>query len=67
MKKLRILIITLMTIFAFNVNVFAASGTLSVSSNNVYVGNSFSVTVRINSAAAWNVHVTASEIGRAHV
>lgn len=60
MKKLRILIITLMTIFAFNVNVFAASGTLSVSSNNVYVGNSFSVTVRINSAAAWNVHVTAS-------
>lgn len=60
MKKVKYLIISLISIFAFNINVFAASGSLGVSSSSVYVGDSFTVTANINSAAAWNVHVTAS-------
>ena len=60
MKKIKYLIISLITIFAFNINVYAASGSLGVSSSSVYVGDSFTVTVNVNSAAAWNVHVSAS-------
>jgi len=59
-KKLKILLIVLITIFAFKISVYAASGSLSVSSGNVYVGDTFTVTVNVNSAAAWNVHVSAS-------
>lgn len=60
MKIIKYLIVFLITIFVFSINVFAASCNLGVSSTNVYVGNSFTVTANINSAAAWNVHVTAS-------
>ena len=60
MKKIKYLFIVIVSIFAFNINVFAASGSLSISSENVYVGDSFTVTANINSAAAWNVHVTTS-------
>ncbi|MDD6272500.1 MAG: cadherin-like beta sandwich domain-containing protein [bacterium] len=60
MKKIKYLIISLITIFAFNINVFAASGNLKVSSSSVYVGDRFTVTANINSAAAWNIHVSAS-------
>ena len=59
MKKIKYLIISLITIFAFNINVFAASSSLEVSSSNVYVGDSFTVTANISSAAAWNIHVSA--------
>jgi len=60
MKKIKYLIISLISIFAFNVNVSAASGSLGVSSSSVYVGDCFTVTVNVNSAAAWNIHVSAS-------
>lgn len=59
MKKIKFLLISLISIFAFNINVFAASGNLSVSSGSVYAGDSFKVTVNVNSAAAWNIHVSA--------
>lgn len=61
MKKIKYLNILLTAIFAFYItDVFAASGNLGVSSPNVYVGDSFQVTVNVNGAAAWNVHVSAS-------
>lgn len=60
MKKIKLLLVSLITIFAFNINVSAASGNLSVSSGSVYVGDSFKVTASIRGSAAWNVHVTAS-------
>ena len=60
MKKIKYLIISLITIFTFNINVYATSGSLGVSSSSVYVGDSFTVTVNVKSAAAWNVHVSAS-------
>lgn len=60
MKKINILIIALISIFAFNINVYAASGSLSTNTGSVYVGDSFTVYANINGAAAWNVHVSAS-------
>ncbi len=60
MKKVKYLILLLITIFAFNINVSAASGSLSASSSSVYVGDSFTVTANVYSAAAWNVHTSAS-------
>lgn len=60
MKKVSFLLITLISIFAFDINVFAASGNLGVSSTSVYVGDNFTVTVNVDSVAAWNVHVSAS-------
>ena len=60
MKKIKILIISLISIFAFNEHVLAASGNLSVSSETVYVGDTFTVKVNVSSAAAWNIHVSAS-------
>lgn len=61
MKQIKYLNILLIAIFAFYIaDVFAASGSLGVSSSNVYVGDSFQVNVNVNGAAAWNVHVSAS-------
>ncbi len=60
MKKIKYLLMILITIFMFTTNVFAASGSLSVNKSSVYVGDSFTVTANISSSAAWNVHVTAS-------
>ena len=60
MKKVKFLLLFLISIFAFNINVFAASGSLGVSSSSVYVGDSFTVTANVSSAAAWNIHVSAS-------
>lgn len=60
MKKVKFLLVSLISIFAFNINVFAASGSLVVSSSSVYVGDSFTVTTNVSSAAAWNIHVSAS-------
>ena len=60
MKKVKFLLLSLISIFAFNINVFAASGSLGVSSSSVYVGDSFTVTANVSSAAAWNIHVSAS-------
>lgn len=60
MKKVKFLLVSLISIFAFSINALAASGSLSVSSGSVYVGDSFTVTANVNSAAAWNIHVSAS-------
>lgn len=60
MKKVKFLLVSLISIFAFSINALAASGSLSVSSSSVYVGDSFTVTVNVNSVAAWNIHVSAS-------
>lgn len=49
-------------LFGFNKISYAApaSGNLSVSSSSVYVGDNFTVSVNINSVAAWNVHVSST-------
>ena len=60
MKKIKILLISLISMFAFNTSVYAASSSISVSSGNVYVGDSFTVSLYVTSSAAWNVHVTSS-------
>lgn len=61
MKKVKVLIILLITAVIFNFqNVFAASGYLVVSASQVYAGDSFVVSVPISSSAAWNVHVSAT-------
>ena len=62
MKKCKVILTTIIIalILSFNKDVYAASGYLSVSSGNVYVGDSFTVSAVISGSAAWNVHVTAS-------
>ena len=57
MKKIKLLIIFLISIFVFNINVKAASANLTVSSRSIYVGDTFTVNVNMKSAAAWNIHV----------
>ena len=60
MKRIKIILMLLISMFIFKINAFAASGNLSVSKSSVYVGESFTVSVNVNSAAAWNVHVSAT-------
>ncbi len=60
MKKIKYLLIIVISLFAFQLNGFAASTTLSVSSKNVKVGDSFIVYADMKSAAAWNIHVKAT-------
>lgn len=60
MKKVILLLITLCTLFVFSSNVMAASGSLQLSTNSVYVGGTFTVSVNISATAAWNIHVSAS-------
>ena len=62
MKKIKILligIVALITLFTLNIDVFAASASLSTSTGGVYVGDRFTVSVNVN-AAAWNVHTSVS-------
>lgn len=64
-KKVTLLIVAgLMAFGAVSVapqdSAFASSATLSVSSSSVNVGDSFTATVNMSDAAAWNIHVTAS-------
>ena len=58
MKKIKYLGL-LIGLLLINTRVYAASGSLSVSSSSVKVGESFTVTANI-SGAAWNVHVNSS-------
>ena len=61
MKRVRAsLIATIILASLSATNAFAASGSLSVSSGSVYVGDSFTATVNVSGAAAWNVHMTSS-------
>lgn len=59
MKKIKYLIITIITFFAFTLSVNAASANLNVSSSSVYVGDSFTVSVNAF-AAAWGIRVNHS-------
>lgn len=59
MKKIKILLILFISIFIFNMKVFAGAN-LSVSTNSVTKGGTFTVSVNMSSAAAWNIHVSAS-------
>ena len=56
MKKFKILIFVFVLFFTSNLKVFA-SANLSVSSGSVNVGDSFTVSVNMSGAAAWNIHV----------
>lgn len=62
MKKIRKLVITIILtlIFIATIDVYAASGSLSVSSSSVNSGDSFKAIVNVSGAASWNVHVSAS-------
>lgn len=60
MKKVKYLIISLVSVFALSNSAYAASASISVSSNNVYVGDTFTVYVNMNGAAAWNLHTIPS-------
>ena len=57
MKNIKILLTIFISIFAFILNANAASGYLTTSSTNVYVGDTFTVSVNVSQAAAWNIHV----------
>lgn len=60
MKKLKIFLLLLVLLCISKTNVYAASGSLSISTGTVYVGDSFTVSVNVFSAAAWNVHTSVS-------
>lgn len=60
MKKIQIILTSLIIAFLLGANSFAASGNLYVSKSSVYVGDAFLVSVSITSSAAWNIHVAAS-------
>ena len=60
MKKKIIVTFLLLNLILPTKTVEAASSSLSVSSRNVIVGNSFTISVNINQAAAWNIHVTST-------
>ena len=58
MKRFISILLLIISIFMLNLpDVFAASGYLTVSASQVYVGDSFTISAVINSSAAWNVHV----------
>ena len=61
MKKLRNLFKTILVLLILTVGskAYAASGSLSVSTGSVYVGDSFTATVSVY-GASWNVHVDAT-------
>ena len=61
MKKIKYLLTIVISVFILflSTDVYAASAGLSVSSNSVYVGDSFTVTVNMNAAGAWELHVSA--------
>ena len=59
MKKINLLITLIVLMFVSRLTVMAASATLSVSSDSVEVGDSFTVSVKMVDAAAWDVKVNA--------
>ena len=61
MKRFKILFMLLISVALFNTsNVYAAGASLSVSTSQVYVGDSFTASIYVSASAAWNVHLTAS-------
>ncbi len=66
MKKIKLLAILLISFFAFNMNVFAEpEASLNASTSRVNVGDTFTVTVKLNSVAAWSINLTSSGEGKA--
>jgi len=60
MKKFNELLVFIISLFIFSTGVNAASGaSLSVSSSNVYVGDTFTVSVNATEIASWAIHVAA--------
>jgi len=60
MKKIKLILIMTLAIFTCNIKVYAASTSLSVSSDTVSVGDTFTVSANMKDAAAWNIYVTSS-------
>ncbi len=60
MKKINKILLVIVSFWWFCPNVHAASASLTTSVSSVYVGNDFTITATVNSAAAWNIHVSAS-------
>lgn len=68
MKKNKLILILIICMFISNLKVYAASATLSVSSQSVSVGDKFTVYVKMNSAAAWNIHALATgSVGKCEI
>lgn len=59
MKKISYLLCFLLAFFLFGVKANAAAS-LNVSTSNITVGGSFTVSVSMSNSAAWNIHVNAS-------
>lgn len=60
MKKIKLIFTGILAFLIICLESNAASASLSVSSNNVYSGDSFTAYVNMYGAAAWNLHVAAS-------
>ena len=60
MKRLNKIITFMLVFMLFGLNVQAASANLSVSKSSVYVGDTFTATVKANGVAAWNIHISAT-------
>lgn len=60
MKKIILYGLAIFILLFLNVDVYAASANLSVSSNSVNDGDTFSITVNLRDVAAWNVKVSAT-------
>ena len=58
-KIITIIIVAMLAIVSMNTPVFATTN-LYASTTSVHVGDSFTITVRLDGIAAWNVHVSSS-------
>lgn len=60
MKKFKYILFATLILFFSKTNVYASSASLTSSSTNVYVGDTFTVYVNMSQAAAWNLHVSST-------
>ncbi len=60
MKRIKYITFTLIIAFLLSINVYAASGNMTVSTTKANIGDTFTITVNINGASSWNIHVNAS-------
>ena len=59
MKRFSIIFLGIITLF-IGINKVSAGGSISVSANSIYLGNSVTVSVTVTEAAAWEVHIGVS-------
>ena len=57
-RKIWFIPVLVMLPLLFTINAYAASAQLVTSSNSVYVGDSFTVSVNVFGAAAWEIHTS---------